>query len=192
MAILKEIRDRKSVLFFSEKKVSEKIVGDLIEAARWAPSGFNNQPWRYIFVDTAAESRKALEGSLMPGNGWAKTAPYLIVVAASEKDQAGANGVPYHVFDSALSVMNLVLEAEHHGLRTHQMGGFFGKKVAKAVGLPAGYQPLVVIALGYEGTPSSVKAKVSNALYEKLRQKIARPRTRKSPEENFFFGKWGG
>ncbi len=139
MAILKEIKGRKSILFFSEREVAQSEIDDLIEAARWASSDFNNQPWRYVFVQKKDTTRKALEKALMPGNGWATSAPTLIVVASSEKDRRGANGVPYHVSDSALSVMSLCLEAEHQGLRTHQMGGFFGEKVTKAVSLPEGY-----------------------------------------------------
>lgn len=187
---LTEIAGRRSPLFFSEEDVPRAIIDELIEAARWAPSGFNNQPWHYIFVHKDAKTRRALERALAPGNGWASAAPWLIVVAASRQDQKGANGVPYHVYDSALSVMNLVIEAEHHRLRTHQMGGFFGGRVRKALGIPSTHDVLVVIALGKEGKPASLKARFTNALYEKLRERLAKPRTRKEPNENFFFGKW--
>lgn len=192
MPVLREIKDRRSVLSFAEDDVPTGTIGLLIEAARWAPSGFNNQPWRYVFVHRDDATRARVERALMPGNGWAAAAPWLIVVTASARDQRANNNVPYHIYDSALSVMNLCIEAEHQGLRTHQMGGFFAGRVREALGIPASQDVLVVIALGKEGRPSGLRGKLSNALYEKLRDRLAKPRTRKDPSENFYFGKWGG
>jgi len=74
-SLMKEIRDRKSPLVLKEKRISERKMKLLIEAARWAPSSFNNQPWNYIFVNREHSSRKLLEDSLMKGNEWAKKAP---------------------------------------------------------------------------------------------------------------------
>jgi nitroreductase len=173
--LLKEIRDRYSPRKFKSKQIPEKTLNLILEAARWAPSGFNNQPWRYIIVNKSHKTRAALEKSLLPGNGWAKTAPTLIVCHTNKKFQKSGNDIPYHVYDSALSVMSLVIEAEHQGLKSHQMGGFSKSKVQKALNIPDDHDVLVVIALGYEDRALKLKDKITN----KIAEVIARPRTRK-------------
>lgn len=189
MDLLPEIRKRKSPLVFDEKKDVEKEKLDaFVEAARWAPSCFNSQEWNYVFVHKKDGTRKALEDSLSLGNGWAKKAPYLVVVAADPKKGCDTNGLPYYAYDLGLSVMSLSIEAEHQGLRVHQMAGWDEEKAKKAVGFPDSYRVVVVFALGYE---ADVK-KIWDKLEERMKDKLARPRTRKPANENFFFGKFGG
>jgi nitroreductase len=189
MNILPEISKRKSPLVFDENKEVEKAKLDaLIEAARWAPSCFNNQEWNYVFVGRKDSTRKAVEDSLSLGNGWAKKAPYIVLVGADPKKACDTNGLPYYAYDSGLSVMTLVIEAEHQGLRVHQMAGWDETKARKAVGFPENFRVIVVFALGYE---ADVK-KIFDKLEERMKDKLARPRTRKDASENFFFGSFGG
>jgi nitroreductase len=189
MDILPEIRQRKSPLVFDEKKEVERAKLDaIIEAARWAPSCFNNQPWNYVFVGKGDDTRKAVEDALSLGNGWAKKAPYIVVVGADPKKACDTNGLPYYAYDLGLGVMTAVIEAEHQGLRIHQMAGWNEKKMKKAAGFPDNYRVVVVFALGYE---ADVK-KIMDRLEERVKDKLARPRTRKDASENFFFGKFGG
>jgi nitroreductase len=184
--ILNYIKNRYSPRNFSNKTIEQEKINCLLEAARWAPSGFNNQPWRYIVVDKKSLSRKSLEKSLMPGNGWASTAPLLIVCITNKKFQSSANNIPYHIYDSALSVMNLCIEAEHQGLKSHQMGGFFSGKVRSSLNIPEEYDVLVVIALGYEDKNLKLTQKIS----EGIKNKLFKPRERKELKEivsyNFF------
>jgi len=185
MNILPEIAQRKSPLVFDENKELEREKLDaLIEAARWAPSCFNNQEWNYVFVGKKDGTRKAIEDALSLGNGWAKKAPYIVAVGADPKKGCETNSLPYYAYDLGLSVMSLAIEAEHQGLRVHQMAGWDEAKARKAVGFPEDFMVVVVFALGYE---ADVK-KIFDKLEERMKDKLARPRTRKPREENFFFG----
>ena len=181
--ILKAISGRYSPKKFSEQEIETEKLNSIFEAARVAPSGFNNQPWRYVFIDKKSKNRDKLEKSLMPGNGWAKTAPGLIVCFTNKKFQKSANNIPYHIYDSALSVMSLVIEAENQGLKTHQMGGFFGTKVKEAVNIPEEYDVLVVIAIGYEDGNLNIVEKIR----DKIINKIIKSRDRKKIEEIVYY-----
>jgi len=186
MEILPEISNRKSIIVFEERDVEREKIDLLIEAARWAPSCYNNQEWNYIFVNKGDSTRSDLESGLSLGNGWAKSAPYLVAVAANPENACNTNGIPYYAYDLGLSVMNLVIEAEHQGLRVHQMAGYNESKVRKALSLPKDFRAVVLFALGYEGDVERLQDK----LMDRIKEKITRARTRKNPEENFFFGKY--
>ncbi len=184
MSLLKEIAKRKSPLVFKEDDVEKQKIDTLIEAARWAPSCFNKQPWKYVFVHKGDPSRESLEAALSLGNGWAKRAPYLVAVGAHPDEACRTNGLPYYAYDLGLSVMTLTIEAEHQGLRVHQMAGWKEEKVKEALGFPNNYRVVVVFALGYEGEPQRIWDK----LEERVKERLSQPRKRKPPAENFFFG----
>lgn len=184
--VLPAIAERKSIVMYSEKKLSKKVLDSILEAGRWAPSGFNKQPWNHIVVGKDSPTRSKLEKALMLGNEWAKRAPTLIVTCTRLKDQNTANDVPYAIYDSALSVQQMVIQAQSLGVFSHQMGGFWGGKVRKALSIPSDYLVLVVTAFGYESKSKSLYGKLS----EKLREKIARPRTRKDISETVFYDRF--
>ena len=183
MDIVPELKNRRSPLVFDEKDVEKEKIEALIEAARWAPSCFNNQPWNYVFVHKDDSTRKDLEEALSLGNRWAKKAPYLVAVGAKPSEDCDVNGLPYYAYDAGLSVMNMVLEAEHLGLRTHQMAGYNEEKVRKALAFPESHRVIVLFALGYEGDVKNVWDK----LEQRIKGRLAQPRTRKPTENNFFF-----
>jgi nitroreductase len=187
MDILPQIKNRKSPLVFKEDAIEKQKIEALIEAARWAPSCFNKQSWNYVFVHKNDIQRKELEAALSLGNGWAKRAPYLVAVGANPANACKTNGLPYYVYDVALSVMTLAIEAEHQGLRVHQMAGWKEDKVKQALRFPDGYRIVVVFALGYEGEARRLWDK----LEEKVKERLAQPRKRKPPTENIFFGAFG-
>jgi nitroreductase len=187
MEILPEIKNRKSPLVFKEEGIEKDKIVALIEAARWAPSCFNNQSWNYVFVEKEASSREALEEALYRGNSWANGAPYLVAVGSNPEEACKTNDLPYYAYDAALSVMSLVIEAEHQGLRVHQMAGWDEEKVKKALGFPDEYRVVVVFALGHEEDFE----KVWDKLDERIQERLKKPRTRKPAEENFFFGSFG-
>ncbi|MCW4055843.1 MAG: nitroreductase family protein [Candidatus Bathyarchaeota archaeon] len=184
MAILHEIEQRRSPLVFQEDEVEEHKIEALVEAARWAPSCFNKQPWKYVFVHKSDASRANLEAALALGNGWAKRAPYLVAVGAHPDHACKTNGLPYYAYDAGLSVMTLTIEAEHQGLRVHQMAGWTEKTVKEALGFPEDYRVVTVFALGYEGEAQSIWDK----LQERVKERLAEPRKRNPQSENFFFG----
>jgi len=185
--VLAELRKRMSPMVFDERDFEKEKLQALVEAARWAPSCSNNQSWNYIFVDKKDATRTALEEALARGNAWAKKAPYLVAVAADPDQDCTDNGLPFYAYDAGLSVMCLVIEAEHLGLRVHQMAGWDEQKVKQALGYPSNFRVVVVLALGYEANVRSIW----ETLDERTRNKIAKPRERKSPSENFFSGSYG-
>jgi len=187
MDIVPELKNRESPFVFNEKDVEKEKIEALIEVARWAPSCFNNQPWSYVFVRKGDSTRKDLEEALSLGNGWAKQAPILVAVGAKPDEDCDVNGLPYYAYDTGLSVMSMVVEAEHLGLRTHQMAGYDEKKVKKALGFHESQRIIVLFALGYEGDVKSVWDK----LEQRIKDRLAQPRTRKSTEKTFFFASFG-
>ena len=185
--ILLELRNRKSPLVFAETDVEKEKLDALIEAARWAPSCSNNQSWNYVFVHKNDSSRKDLEDALSIGNGWAKKPPYLVAVGADPEEDCKNNDLPVYAYNAGLSVMCLAIEAEHQGLRVHQMAGWKEPKVKKALGFPENHRVIVLFALGYEG---DVK-RVWDKLEQRIKDRLAEPRTRKPVNENFFVGVFG-
>ena len=186
MVLLKEIRKRRSPLVFRGDDLEKHKIEALVEAARWAPSCFNKQPWKYVFVHKKDPSRRNLEAALALGNGWAKRAPYLVAVGANPDEACKTNNLPYYAYDIGLSVMTLSIEAEHQGLRVHLMAGWNEVEVKHALGFPERYRVIVVFALGYE---SDVKSIWEN-LEERIKEKLAGSRKRKPVNQNFFFNKF--
>lgn len=185
--ILAELKNRKSPLVFAERDVEKEKLDALVEAARWAPSCSNNQSWNYVFVYKDDPTRQAFEEALAVGNGWARKAPYLVAVSANPEEDCKNNGLPYYAYNAGLSVMSLVVEAEHQGLRVHQMAGWNESKVKKALGSPERHRVVVLFALGYEG---DVK-RVWDKLEQRIKDRLAEPRKRKPVNENFFLGVFG-
>jgi len=185
--ILAELRNRMSPIVFDEKDFEKEKLPTLVEAARWAPSCSNNQSWNYVFVNKKDTTRMALEDALSRGNAWAKKAPYLVAVAADPDQDCKDNGLPFYAYNAGLSVMCMTIEAEHLGLRVHQMAGWDEQKVKQALRYPSNFRVIVIFALGYEANIKSIWA----TLDERTRNKIAKPRERKPPSENFFSGSYG-
>jgi len=133
------------------------------------------------------QAKTIRDNSLNSGNAWAKKAPYLVAVAADPDKDCKDNGLPFYAYNAGLSVMCLVIEAEHLGLRVHQMAGWDEQKVKQALGYPSNLRVIVMFALGYEADIKSVW----ETLDERTRNKVLRTRKRKLPSENFFSGSYG-
>jgi nitroreductase len=112
---------------------------------------------------------------------WAHQAPVLILVVAKLYERPGKEHTSF--YDVGMAVGNLVTQAAHLGLVTHQMGGFHADTAREVLGIPAGYEPLAVIALGYPGD--------HEALPEDLREREVAPRSRNAQREFVFAGRWG-
>jgi nitroreductase len=186
MKLLKEIQQRKSPNIFLDKEIEKEKIDVILEAARLSPSCFNNQPWIYVLVNKKDKTRKELEEALNLANYWAKKASYLIVVGGNPKQDSTIHGTKYYLYDLGLSVMSLVIEAEHQGLKAHQMAGWNKEKVSEAVKLPEEIKPVVVIALGIEDK----NPKTFTKLTAELREKIINQRKRKPINEIAFFGEY--
>jgi nitroreductase len=120
----------------------------LLEAARWAPSANNIQPWRFLLANRGESAYDEIFALLNPGNQqWAGAASALILVAAETADAEG-NARPFALYDTGQAVAHLVTQASAEGLSVHQMGGFDRTAAAQRFGLGAGLQPVVVVAVG--------------------------------------------
>ncbi|MFQ5695829.1 MAG: nitroreductase family protein, partial [Terriglobia bacterium] len=158
--------------------------GSVLEAARWAPSSYNEQPWAFIVATKDnKEEYEPLLGCLVPGNqSWAKQAPVLMLSVASLKFKR--NGKPNrHAFhDVGLAVANLVTQATALGLFVHQMAGIEPEKARATYEIPDGWEAVTGIALGYLGEAATLPEKMASA--ERA------PRTRKPLAEFVFSGRW--
>ncbi|OCT14266.1 NADH dehydrogenase [Paenibacillus pectinilyticus] len=142
--------ERWSPRSFSDQEVAEDVLLSLFEAARWAPSGSNNQPWRFIVARTPEQLAK-FHSFIMPLNRiWCEKAPVLTLVISNTKTPKGTNN-PSHAFDTGAAWGYLALEANNQGLITHAMGGFERDQAREALNIPADYELHAVIAIGYRG-----------------------------------------
>ncbi|MGH9531667.1 MAG: nitroreductase family protein [Terriglobales bacterium] len=170
---------------FADRPVAEADVRSLFEAARWAPSSYNEQPWRYIVATREdPEEFQRLLACLVDGNqAWAKFAPVLALGVVSLQFALNGEENRAAVHDLGLASGNLVMEAAARGLVVHQMIGILPEKARETYGIPEGYEAWTALAIGYQGDPASIP--------ERLRQRDLAPRTRK-PQREFVFGrKWG-
>jgi nitroreductase len=145
-ALLAERRSPRG--FSTERGVEAETLLTLLEAARWAPSANNTQPWRFAVARRGTPEFAAVQDALAPGNQlWAHTASALVVVAA---ETAGPDGSPrpWASYDTGQAVAHLSVQAQHEGLALHQLGGFDRDRVAALLALPAAVLPLVVLTIG--------------------------------------------
>lgn len=146
----------------------------LLEAARWAPSSMNAQPWRFAAARRGTPLHAQVMAALHPGNQvWAGDASVL-VVAIAERERDG-RPVPTAHYDLGLAVAQLTMQAHAAGLHAHQMGGFDAAALAGPLGLDASLSPVVVVAIGLRDEP--------HRLPEHLRVRETAPRVRRSLDE---------
>jgi nitroreductase len=183
-SILPAISERWSPRSFSPQEPEKETLMRLFEAARWAPSSMNRQPWFFIVGTwTEAETYEKILSTLNPGNAvWAQDAPVLaITVMNGLRD----NGKPnrWAPYDLGQSVANLSIQATADGLYVHQMGGFDREKAANLFHIPEGHEAMTAMAIGYLGR--------AGALDGDLYERESAPRTRKEIDEFVFNGEWG-
>jgi len=179
------IRDRWSPRAFAAKPIEPALLASLFEAARWAPSSSNEQPWAFLVATKSdPENFAKTLGVLVEFNaGWAKEAAALVLAVSSLKFRA--NGTPNRnaFYDTGAATALLSMEATHRGLAVHQMAGFDPAKAKQVFGIPEDWEPIAAMAIGYPGHP--------DALSEKLRDREIAPRTRKPLSEFVMSGHWG-
>jgi len=179
------IRNRWSPRAFSDKPVSAEVLRSLFEAARWAPSSYNEQPWAFLVAtkDDTENFEKSL-GSLVEFNAnWAKKAPVLVIAVAElvfAKNNTPNRNAQYDVGAASLQ---LAIEATARGLVVHQMAGFDPEAAKKAYSIPQGWEPVAAMAIGYLGDAAS--------LPEPYQSRERAPRTRKRIREFVMSGQWG-
>ena len=152
-------------------EVSTDALRTILEAARWAPSANNTQPWRFIVARRGTDAFTTVHDALMGFNqAWADSAAVLIVNIAETADAEGKPR-PWARYDLGQAVAHLTVQAQHEGLHTHQMGGFDGARIAQAFGLADHLEVVSITAIGVLGDV--------DALPEPLREREVAPRLRK-------------
>ena len=183
--ILEILKRRWSPRAFSDQMVEPEKLLSLFEAARWAPSSFNEQPWYFVMATKEKpEEHARLLGCLAEKNQqWARLAPVLMVSVA--KLNFDKNGKPNrHAFhDVGLAVGTMIVQATSLDLFVHQMAGFSPEKVVELYQIPNGFEPVAAIAIGYPGEMED--------LPEQFRTQETGPRSRKPIESFVFDGRWG-
>jgi nitroreductase len=170
------VRERWSPRAFADGSVAQEDLDSLLEAARWAPSSRNSQPWRFVVARREDEPAFAsILGCLVEWNrGWAEGAAALLVACAEVRDGKGRH-LTHAWYDTGQAVAWLTVEATARGLAVHQMGGFSAEAVRLAFALPEGLEAVTVIAIGYPGDPAS--------LPEEYRAAEREPRSRRPQGE---------
>ena len=179
------IRERWSPRAFADKPVAQNVLRSIFEAARWAPSSNNEQPWAYFVAtrDDKENFEKMLSVLVEFNASWAKGAAVLAIAVAQlafAKNNAPNRNAQY---DTGAATALLSLEATAHGLSVHQMAGFDPEKARQVFGIPAGWEAIAAIAIGYPGDPAS--------LPQPLKDREMAPRTRKPIAEFVMAGHWG-
>jgi nitroreductase len=182
--ILDLIAERWSPRAYQSRLVeTEKIVA-MLEAARWAASGGNSQPWSFVVATSdRPDDHIVMVRCLGEGNQrWARHAPLLMLVVAETETLDGQRR-RHAWYDCGQAVSNLAIQAMHDGLMLRQMGGF-DRDLARALyGIPATHEPICVLAIGYRAD--------SDSLPEDLRDREDSPRVRKPLSDMVFSTKWG-
>lgn len=180
--LLKEIDERFAKRAFSDASISSDVMRRIMTAATYAPSCFNNQPWRFLVITDSDTLIKAHD-ALADANYWAKKAPALVaVVTKLELDCQLNDGRDYAFFDCGLATQNLLLQAAKEGIYAHPMAGFDPHVVKKAFDIPDEFTVITLVALGFPGSDAH--------LNEKHVELESSPRSRKPEQEVICYNAW--
>jgi nitroreductase len=165
---------------FLNKEVPEEVLLSVLEAARFAPSAFNFQPWRFIVARTQEERAKFLPFLIDFNRAWCEKVPVLILIVSQSSSENGP--FPSHAFDAGAAWGALAHEAVRKGLVTHAMTGFDFDKAREALNVPEEYAIQALVALGYQGE--------KEALPEAMAEREG-PSPRRPLEQSVFKGVFG-
>lgn len=178
------LRERWSPRAFANSPVDTAIVTRLLEAAQWAMSCFNAQPWRIVYAtsDDAASYERILSTLVPQNQTWAKTAPMIgIAIAQNHFEHNGAPNATAG-YDTGAGMALLTVQAQAEGLHVHQMAGFDGGKAREVLSIPDGYTPMAAFVVGYLGN--------AETLPEPIRERELQQGQRKALSEIAFHGTW--
>jgi len=175
---------RWSARAFSDQQIEEEVIKTCVEAARWAPSSMNEQPWKYLVTQKHKEGdyQKIWECLNQGNKPWTQKAQVLIVVLAEKNIKSTGMQNAYALHDVGAANMNLLLQATSMGLLGHMMGGFHAENLIQALGIPDHLMPVLIMALGYPDKP--------DVLEEPFYTREITPRTRKPLENSLIWDSW--
>ena len=157
----------------------------LLEAARWAPSCFGYQPWRFLIFDRHADPaawQRAFDCLVESNRAWAGEAP-LLLLATADSQFADGRANRWSQYDTGAAVMSLSVQATALGLMVHQMGGFDAGRARAEFAVPATFDCLTMLTVGYQLPLDQIP--------EALKERELAPRSRREVGESFFAGAWG-
>jgi nitroreductase len=169
----------------SSRPVEREQFISLLEAARWAPSCYGDQPWRFIVFDrmTNMSAWEKAQLCLSEGNReWAKHAPLLILACADSVMSKNGNPNRWGQYDTGAAAISLCLQATALGLMVHQMGGFDSGKAREAFDVPARYELMAMMTVGYQLDEDEISDEMKDREYNE--------RTRNPLGDNFYYGTW--
>ncbi len=184
-SLLDLLARRRSPYAFSSQPVEPEKLRQLFEAARWAPSSYNAQPWGFVVAtrDDPEAFPRMLSVLVEANRQWAKHVPVLALAVARMNFAQDGRPNRHALYDLGQAVAQLTTQGTALGLGVHQMGGFNIEQARDFFHLPVGHEPVAVIAIGYPGDPI--------ALPETLRRREAAPRARRPLREFVFKRTWG-
>ena len=183
--VLDVIAERWSPRSFADRPVPAKSLRQVLEAARWAPSSYNEQPWRFL-IATKAEAKgfERLASCLDEHNrAWAQSAPVLMLVVARMRFSRNDKPNRHAWHDVGLATGNLIVQATALGLYGHLMAGILPSRAKELYDIPEAFEPVTGLALGFLGSPDD--------LPEKQRARETAPRTRRPQSDFVFADVWG-
>ena len=147
MDVVQAINLRRAYRSLDPIKVDKELIQQLAQSVQLAPSCFNNQPWRFVFV-YEPDMLKKVQAALSPGNAWAHSASLIIAVFSRKEDDCIIKNRLYHQFDTGMGVGFLLLRATELGLVAHPIAGFSPRKTRKALGIPDEYKVITLVIVG--------------------------------------------
>jgi nitroreductase len=177
------LRQRWSPRAFDDRSIEPEKLRSLFEAARWAPSSNNQQPWRFLVAvkENKVEYDRLFNCLVDANQTWAHRAPVLLLsVAELQFEDGSANRHAFH--DTGMAAENLVIQATALGLAAHQMAGFRIDQARADCQIPHDYEPVAMIAVGYPGD--------SSLLSDRLRAREVQPRVRKTVMQFVYATTW--
>ena len=149
--VLAAIAERWSPMSYEPRGLDDADLCSLFEAARWAPSSYNEQPWRFVVVRREQDARfgRALAGLVDANRAWARDASALVFAIASLNLTRNGRPNTKALYDLGQAMALLSVEASARGLAVHQMGGILPDSIAELCGVPEGFQVVTAAAIGY-------------------------------------------
>lgn len=177
------LKKRWSPRAFADKPVENEKLSRIFEAARWAASAYNEQPWRFIVAAKGDENyKKVFDGFHEFNQVWLKSAPVIFFIIAKKTFSHDGNPNGWSVYDAGQAAANLSIQATAEGLHVHQMAGILKDKIVEIFNIPDDFVPVTGFGLGYLGSP--------DILPEPLKQRELAERVRK-PIGEIVFSEWG-
>ncbi len=180
------LANRWSPRAFADRAVPSDVLGSLFEAARWAPSSRNLQPWHFVIAERHRDPdgfARILSTLVGANKSWGKRASVLLIAVTEPRPENVKGGNTYAFYDVGQAMAHLSIQAMSCGLYIHQMGGFRRDMAQELLEIPDRYEPVVSAAIGYLADPS--------ILSETMRERELAPRDRNPLSEQVFSAKWG-